>query len=78
MFLGNRNGGWQTSTTPRNRRVPAKHFRLLSLSPRINAERMMVTTGQAKIMQRASGTGIKLTLARQLMKLMAPVKPEKG
>ena len=35
-----------------------------------------VTTGQAKMMQRASGTGMKLTLARLLMKEKAPITPK--
>ena len=73
--FGKIKGGWQTRTTPRSRRVPAKHLRLFSLSPRMAAERRMVTTGQAKMIQRASGTGMKLTLARLVMKDMAPIKP---
>ena len=46
---------------------------ILSLSKR--AERIMVTTGQAKMMQRASGTAMKLTEAREEMTAMAPVRP---
>ena len=47
---------------------------ILSLSKR--AERIMVTTGQAKMMQRASGTAMKLTQASEQMKATAPVRPE--
>merc|ERR1719283_119591 len=35
----------------------------------------MVTTGQEKIMHNASGTGIKLTLAKAVMKERAPARP---
>merc|ERR1719334_732881 len=35
----------------------------------------MVTTGQEKIMHNASGTGIKLTLAKLVMKETAPARP---
>ena len=88
----NRKGGWVTSTTPSKRRKPEKHFKLFSLSPAnvgnslenaklfflpsMMAERTMVMTGQVKMMQRASGTGMKLTLARQVMEEMAPTRPE--
>ena len=72
---GKRKGGWQTRTTPIRRSVPAKHLRLFSSSPRMAVERRMVITGQAKMIQRASGTGMKLTLARLVMKDMAPTKP---
>ena len=44
--------------------------------PSMMAERTMVMTGQVKMMQRASGTGMKLTLARQVMEEMAPTRPE--
>jgi hypothetical protein len=71
-----RKGGWQTRTTPKRRRIPERHLRMFSLSPRVMTERTMVTTGQAKMMQRASGTGMKLTLARLAMKLMAPARPD--
>ena len=73
--MGKRKGGWQTRTTPRRRRVPEKNLTLLSLSPSMIADRTMVTTGQAKMIQRASGTGMKLTLARLVMKEMAPITP---
>jgi hypothetical protein len=56
--------------------VPEKHFTLLSLSPSIAADKTMVTTGQAKMMQRASGTGMKLTLARLVMKEIDPITPD--
>ena len=46
---------------------------ILSLSMR--ADRMMVTTGQAKMMQRASGTSMKLTEAREQMTDTAAVRP---
>ena len=72
-----RKGGWQTRTTPRRRRIPERHLRMFSLSPRMMTERTMVTTGQVKMIQRASGTGMKLTLARLVMKLMAPARPGK-
>ena len=36
----------------------------------------MVTTGQAKMMHRASGTGIKLTELSEVMTPTAPVMPE--
>ena len=55
--------------------VLEKHLTLLSLSPSMAADKTMVTTGQAKMMQRASGTGMKLTLARLVMKEMAPTTP---
>ena len=38
-------------------------------------DRRMVITGQEKMMQRASGTAMKLTEAREEMTAMAPVKP---
>ena len=46
---------------------------ILSLSKR--AERIMVTTGQAKMMQRASGTAMKLTEVRDEMTVTAAVNP---
>ena len=52
-------------------------MRIFNLSPRMMTERNMVTTGQVKMIQRASGTGMKLTLARLVMKLMAPARPGK-
>ena len=54
---------------------PEKHLILFSLSPSMRADRTMVTTGQAKMMQRASGTGMKLTLARLVINEMAPTTP---
>ena len=48
----------------------------LKLIPRMMAERTNVMTGQVKMIQRASGTGMKLTLARQVMEEMAPTRPE--
>ena len=41
----------------------------------MTADRRMVTTGQAKMMQRASGTAMKLTEAREEMAATAPVRP---
>ena len=58
--------------------MPEKHLMLFSLSPSMRAERTMVTTGQEKMIQIASGTGMKLTLARLVMKDMAPTRPEKS
>ena len=74
--MGKRKGGWQTRTTPRRSMVPEKHLTLLSLSPSIAADKTIVTTGQVKMMQRASGTGRKLTLARLVMKEMDPITPD--
>ena len=48
----------------------------LSLSLNITAERKMVTSGQAKMMESASGTSIKETEASELMKAIDPVSPE--
>ena len=73
---GNRKGGWHTRRIPSTRIAPEKSFTELSLSLRIAAERKMVTTGQEKMMHKASGTGIKLTLAKAVMKERAPVRPE--
>ena len=46
---------------------------ILSLS--MTADRRMVTTGQAKMMQRASGTAMKLTEAREEMAATDPIRP---
>ena len=45
------------------------------LSPRRRAERRMVTRGQAKMMQSASGTAMKLTELREEMTATDPVRP---
>ena len=41
------------------------------------AERKMVTTGQEKMMQSASGTSMKETQARAVMNVVAPASPDK-
>ena len=63
--------------TPERRRTLARIFTELSLSFRMMAERKMVTTGQEKMMQRASGTSMKDTQARAVMNVVAPASPDK-
>ena len=48
----------------------------LSLSLSMTAERKMVTSGQAKMMESASGTSMNETEAREVMKAIEPVSPE--
>ena len=55
-------GGRQTSATPEKRSSAAASLGGLRLSPSTAAERRMVTTGQAKMMHSASGTGISVKL----------------
>ena len=67
--------GWHTSTTPE--RSVAQEARLTGPSgcPRSRAERRTVTAGQEKMMHRASGTAIRDTQARDVMKQTLPSKP---
>ena len=55
-------GGRQTSATPEKSSSAAASLGGLRLSPSTAAERRMVTTGQAKMMHSASGTGISVKL----------------
>ena len=49
---------------------------VLRESLRTSTERKVVTRGEEKMMQRASGTGMKVTLAREQVMLRAPATPE--
>ena len=60
---------------PVTSRKPERILEMLSLSLSMTEERMMVTMGLAKMMQRASGTGIMLTLARAVMKVVEAMIP---
>ena len=57
------------------RRTPENILLKVSLSLRMTEERRMVTMGLAKMMQRASGTGIMMTEAREEMKVVAAMTP---
>ena len=87
--LPNRKGGLQTKQTPANSMSPDITWTeiqgrvsplvitliMLSFSRRTRTERRMVTRGAEKMMQRASGTGMRVTLAMERVKLRAPVSP---
>ena len=87
--LPNRKGGLQTKQTPANSMSPDTTWTeisgrvspvvltlmMLSFSRRMRMERRMVTRGAEKMMQRASGTGMRVTLAIERVKLRAPVSP---
>ena len=68
-------GGLQTRMMPVTSRKPERILEMLSLSLSMTEERMIVTMGLAKMMQRASGTGIMLTLARAVMKVVEAMIP---
>ena len=61
--------------TPIRRRLAEAHLTPVSLSPRMITERMIVTTGPEKMIQRASGTGMKMTLAKHVITRTAPRTP---
>ena len=63
----NRNGGLQTRMTPTSSWRPAMILKMVSLSPRMMTERMMVTTGQANTIHRESGTAMKVMLPRAVV-----------
>ena len=70
-----RKGGWHTRKTPGITRTQDKTLTTFSLSFKITAERTNVTIGLEYIILKASGTGMKLTLARLAMKKIAPARP---
>ena len=63
--------------TPAKRSSPAHILTGFSLSLNITAERRMVTSGQAKMIESASGTSIKETQASEQMNDIEPVSPDK-
>ena len=70
------NGGLLTHTTPVKSAGPAATFGMLMRSLSTRAERKMVTTGHAKMMQRASGTGIRVKLVVAQSSIRPAAKPE--
>ena len=68
--------GWHTRTTPESSMAQEAMLTAPSLCPSSRAERRTVTAGQAKMMHRASGTAIRDTQARDVMKQTLPSKPE--
>ena len=68
-------GGLHTRITPDRRRTPAVTLDMVSCSFSIRVERMMVTTGLENIIQRASGTGMYVTLTRAVMQDIAAAVP---
>ena len=69
-------GGLLTHTTPMKSASPAATLGMLMRSRRTRAERKMVTTGQAKMMQSASGTGIRVKLVVAQHSIRPAAKPE--
>lgn len=70
------NGGLLTNTTPVKSASPAATLGTLIRSLSARAERKMVTTGQAKIMQSASGTGIRVKLVVAQQSIRPAAKPD--
>ena len=70
------NGGLLTHTTPVKSATPATTLGMLMLSRSTRAERKMVTTGHAKMMHSASGTGIRVKLVVAQQSIRPAAKPE--
>ena len=68
-------GGLQTNMTPRRSEAPDRILGMVILSWRTRKERKMVTTGQAKMMQSASGTGIRVKLVMEQQSIAPPATP---
>ena len=54
---------------------PAMILEAVRVSPRNMAERIMVTTGQANTIQRASGTSMYVTLDRAVVNVRDEARP---
>ena len=69
-------GGLQTNTTPRNSAAPDSALGMVILSRRMRADREMVTTGHAKMMQSASGTAIRVKLVMEQQSMRPAAAPD--
>ena len=71
----NMKGGLQTKMTPRRSEAPDMILGMVILSRRTRKERKMVTTGQANMMQSASGTDIRVRLVVEQESIAPPAIP---